>query len=72
VITDAHLLFEILDVGDNFCITLMQMNKKAKYMDCFFKILEEENIPYTRIGMYNNHLPVSKVANAPIYKTNEK
>ena len=72
VITDAHLLFEILDVGDNFCITLMQMNKKTKYMDCFFKILEEENIPYTRIGMYNNHLPVSKVENAPICKTNEK
>ena len=37
-----------------------------------FKILEEENIPYTRIGMYNNHLPVSKVENAPICKTNEK
>lgn len=30
VVTDAHLLFEILDFGDKFCISLMQMNKKKK------------------------------------------
>jgi hypothetical protein len=70
VITDAHLLFEILDVGDHFCISLMQMNKKKKYMDCFCQILEEEAIPYKIIGMFNNHLPVSKVESAPIYKMN--
>ena len=71
IITDAHLLFEILDVGDNFCITLMQMNKKTKYMDCFCQILEEEKIPYKIIGVFNNHLPISKVENAPIVDTNQ-
>lgn len=65
VITDAHLLFEILDVGDKFCISLMQMNKKKKYMDCFCQILEEENIPYKVHGVFNNHLPISKVESAP-------
>ena len=68
VITDAHLLFEILDVGDNFCISFMQMNKKTKYMDNFFKILDEEKIPYTIHGVYKNHLPISKVESAPTSK----
>ena len=66
VITDAHLLFEILDVGDNFCVTLMQMNKKRIYLDCFCQILEEENIPFKVLGMFKNHLPISKVASAPM------
>ena len=66
VITDAHLLFEILDVGENFCISLMQMNKKTKYLDAFCQILEEENIPFNVLGRFNNHLPISKVCNAPI------
>ena len=71
IITDAHLLFEILDVGDNFCISLMQMNKKTKYMDYFCQILEEENIPYKILGMFKNHLPISRVKSAPIYNGNE-
>ena len=66
IITDAHLLFEILDVGDNFCISLMQMNKKKKYMDCFCQILDEEKIPYKIHGVYKNHLPISKLESAPI------
>ena len=66
VITDAHLLFEILDVGENFCISLMQMNRKKKYMDCFFQILEEEQIPYKIHGVFKNHLPISKVESAPV------
>ena len=65
IITDAHLLFEILDVGDRFCISLMQMNKKKKYMNSFCRILEEENIPYKVHGIFNNHLPISKVESAP-------
>ena len=68
IITDAHLLFEILDVGDKFCISLMQMNKKEKYMDCFCQILDEEKIPYKIHGRYNNHLPISKLESAPIIK----
>ena len=71
IITDAHLLFEILEVGDNFCISLMQMNKKTKYMDSFCKILEEEKIPYKVLGMFKNHLPISKVESAPICNANE-
>lgn len=66
IITDAHLLFEIMDVGDKFCITFMQMNKKKTYMDCFFTILDEEKIPYKLHGVYNNHLPISKVESAPV------
>lgn len=65
VITDAHLLLEILDVADNFCISLMQMNKKSIYLDHFCRILEEENIPYKVLGMFNNHLPISKLESAP-------
>ena len=65
VITDAHLLFEILDVGDKFCISLMQMNKKEKYMDCFCQILDEEKIPYKIHGVFKNHLPISKLESAP-------
>ena len=65
VITDGHLLFEILDVGENFCISLMQMNKSTKYMDHFCRILEQEKIPYEVVGQYKNHLPISKVENAP-------
>ena len=65
VITDAHLLFEILDVGDNFCISLMQMNKKEKYMDYFCQILDEEKIPYKIHGVFKNHLPISKLESAP-------
>ena len=68
IITDAHLLFEILDVGDKFCISLMQMNKKEKYMDCFCQILEEENIPYKIHGVFKNHLPISKLESAPVEK----
>ena len=71
IITDAHLLFEIADVGENFCISLMQMNRKTKYMDCFCRILEEESIPYKMIGMFNNHLPISKVESAPVCQENE-
>lgn len=66
IITDAHLLFEILDVGDKFCISLMQMNKKKKYMDYFCQILDEEKIPYKIHGVYKNHLPISKLESAPI------
>ena len=72
VITDAHLLFEILDVGDNFCISLMQMNKKSIYLDQFCRILEEESIPYKVLGMFNNHLPISKVASAPTAEGSRK
>ena len=68
VITDAHLLFEILDVGENFCISLMQMNRKKKYMDCFCQILEEEQIPYKIHGVFKNHLPISKVESAPVVR----
>ena len=68
VITDSHLLFEILDLGENFCITLMQMNKKKKYIDHFCKILEEENLPYKVVGMSKNHLPISKVESAPLLR----
>ena len=66
IITDAHLLFEILDVGENFCISLMQMNRKTKYMDCFCQILDEEKIPYKIHGGYKNHLPIFKMESAPI------
>ena len=66
VITDAHLLFEILDVGDSFCISLMQMTRTKKYMDCFCQILEEEKIPYKIHGVFKNHLPISKLEAAPI------
>jgi hypothetical protein len=72
VITDAHLLFEILEVGENFCISLMQMNQTKKYMDCFLGVLEEENIPYKMLGMFNNHLPISKVESAPTEESNKK
>lgn len=65
IITDAHLLFEILDVDDKFCISLMQMNKTTKYMDCFCQILNEENISYKIHGVFKNHLPISKIENAP-------
>ena len=65
IITDAHLLLEILDVGDNFCVSLMQMNQKKKYVDCFCQILKEEAIPYKLHGMFKNHLPISKIENAP-------
>ena len=64
-------MFENLGVGDNFCISLMQMNKKTKYMDYFCQILEEENIPYKILGIFKNHLPISKVKSAPIYNGNE-
>ena len=72
VITDAHLLFEILEVGENFCISFMQMNQTKKYMDCFLGVLKEENIPYKMLGMFNNHLPISKVESAPTEESNEK
>ena len=65
-ITDAHLLLEIFDVGDNFCISLMQMNKKEKYMSSFLQILDEEKIPYKIHGVYKNHLPISKLESAPL------
>ena len=65
VITDAHLLPEILDIGDRFCILLMQMTRSTKYMDCFSQILAEEGIPYQIHGMFQNHLPISKVETAP-------
>lgn len=71
-ITDAHLLLEILDVGDNFCISLMQMNKKKIYKDCFCQILDEEKIPYKVHGVFKNHLPISKVESAPILKKGDK
>lgn len=65
IVTDAHLLFEILDVGDKFCITLMQMTRNKKYMDCFCQILDEEKIAYKIHGVYKNQLPISKVESAP-------
>ena len=68
VITDGHLLFEILDVGENFCLTFMQMNKSKIYMDNFLQVLKEENIPYKLHGTYKNHLPISKLESAPIIK----
>ena len=72
IITDAHLLLEIADVGNHFCITLMQMNRKTKYMDHFCQILEEENIPYKVLGIYKNHLPISKVESAPVICPEDK
>ena len=65
VITDAHLLFEVLDVGENFCISLMQMNRNKKYIHRFCEILQEEKIPYKIHGVFKNHLPISKVESAP-------
>ena len=65
IITDAHLLLEILDVGDKFCISLMQMTKTTRYMDCLCRIFDEENISYKVHGVFNNHLPISKVESAP-------
>lgn len=71
IITDAHLLFEITDVGDHFCFAFMQMNKSTKYMDQFFRILEEEGIPYRILGVFQNHLPISRVESAPVEATKE-
>lgn len=65
VITDAHLLIEILDVGDKFCLTLMQMNRKTAYLNCFCQILEEEKISYKIHGVFKNHLPISDIKSAP-------
>ena len=70
-ITDAHLLLEILDVGDNFCISLMQMTRTKKYINSFCRILEEEKIPYKIHGVFKNHLPISKVESAPMIEANE-
>jgi hypothetical protein len=64
-ITDAHLLLEILDVDDKFCISLMQMTKTSKYMDCLCQIFDEEKIAYKLHGVYPNHLPISKIESAP-------
>ena len=66
VITDAHLLFEILDVGDDFCISLMQMTRTEKYMEHFCGVLTEERIPYKVLGVFKNHLPISKPISAPV------
>ena len=66
VITDAHLLFEILDVGESFCISFMQMTKTEKYMNRFCEVLDEENIPYKVLGVFKNHLPISKRESAPV------
>ena len=57
-----------LDVGNKFCISLMQMNKKETYMDCFCQILDEEKIPYKIHGVFKNHLPISKLESAPKLK----
>ena len=72
VITDAHLLFEILDVGENFCISLMQMTKAEKYMDHFCAVLREENIPCEVLGVFKNHLPISKLCNAPVVDADQR
>ncbi len=72
VITDGHLLYEILDVGDNFCISLMQINKKKTYMECFCQILEEEKIPYKIHGMFKNHLPISQLEHCSHTEGTEK
>ena len=65
VITAAHLLFEILDVCDSFCISLMQMNRTKKCMDHFCRILDEKKT-YKIHGVFENHLPISKLKSAPI------
>ena len=49
----------------------MQMNKKTKYLDAFCQVLEEEKIPFSILGRFNNHLPISKVCNAPMADSKE-
>jgi hypothetical protein len=44
----------------------MQMNQKKTYLDHFCRILEEEGIPCKVLGMFKNHLPISKVESAPM------
>lgn len=66
VVTDAHLLLEIADVGDKFCISFMQMIKKKDYLDNLCQILTQEGIPYTFRGTRKNRLPVSVIESAPV------
>lgn len=58
IITDGHIMLEVMSMDDKFYVTFQQVLKDTPYVDGFRKELEAENIPYKVTGPFPKNLPL--------------
>ena len=57
IVTEGHLMLEVLSVGDRFYASLLQEVGDEKYKDAFVKVLEEEGIVYSVSEAIDRRIP---------------
>lgn len=58
IITDGHIMLEVMSIDDRFYVTFQEILKDTPYVDGFRKELEAENIPYKVAGPFPKNLPL--------------
>lgn len=56
IITDGHLMLEVMSLHDKFFVSFQQVLKDTPYLDGFVRELEAENIPYKLTGPFPKNL----------------
>lgn len=57
IVTEGHLMVEVLSLGDRFCATLQQEVADKHYKDAFMEVLDAEGIVYTVTDAIEKRLP---------------
>lgn len=61
VITDGHLMLEVMSLDDRMDVTFEQVVKDTKYIEGFIRELEAENIPYKLSGPFEKNMAAFKL-----------
>ena len=57
VVTEGHLMLEVLSIGDRFCVTMQQEVADEHYKEAFAEVLDAEGIVYTVADPIEKRLP---------------
>ena len=56
IITDGHLMLEVISLGDKIGVSFQQVVKDTRYVEGFIRELENVNIPYQVSGPFDKNL----------------
>ena len=61
VITDGHLMLEVISLDDKIGVTFEQVVNDTKYIEAFIRELENEDISYTLSGPFEKNMAAFKL-----------
>ena len=61
VITDGHLMLEVMSLNDKIGVTFEQVVNDTRYIEGFIRELEAEEIPYTLSGPFEKNMASFKL-----------